>query len=189
MSPSLLPIRQVLLATDFSPCSETAAEAAVELARREGARLHVLYVASPRDAVAVTPELARFAAQLGDGTTPPLVRAIQIGPPAQEIVRYAAHHQIDLIVMGTHGRTGLARVALGSVAESVVRTAPCGVLTVKLRERDPNLSPAPPAAMVSPASRCLLCASLAGGPLCETCMTRVTAEARERKRREMGHRS
>jgi nucleotide-binding universal stress UspA family protein len=188
MSDSFQPTREVLLATDFSPCSETAAEVAVELARREGARLHVLHVASPQDAVAITPELARFADQLGAGTTPPLVKAIEIGPPAQEIVRYATRNRIDLIVMGTHGRTGLARVARGSVAETVVRTAPCGVLTVKLRERDPILSPAP-AAVLLPASHCLLCASPAGGSICETCMTRVTAEARERKRRELGHRS
>ena len=188
MSDSFHPTREVLLATDFSPCSETAAEVAVELARREGARLHVLHVASPRDAVAVTPELARFAAQLGAATTPPLVKAIQIGPPAQEIVRYAARHRIDLIVMGTHGRTGLARVAHGSVAETVVRTAPCGVLTVKLRERDPMLSPAPPAPHPQ-VSHCLLCTAPGGGPICETCVTRVIAEARERARRELGHRT
>jgi nucleotide-binding universal stress UspA family protein len=48
-----------------------------------------------------------------------------------EIVRYARTHEIDLIVLATHGRSGLAHVIIGSVAESVVRTAPCPVLTVR----------------------------------------------------------
>jgi nucleotide-binding universal stress UspA family protein len=51
--------------------------------------------------------------------------------PANEILRYAKSGNIDLIVMGTHGRTGLARVVLGSVTEAVVRAAPCPVLTVQ----------------------------------------------------------
>jgi nucleotide-binding universal stress UspA family protein len=58
----------------------------------------------------------------------------QSDEPANEILRYARSADIDLIVMGTHGRTGLARVVLGSVAETVVRTAPCPVLTLHSRE-------------------------------------------------------
>jgi nucleotide-binding universal stress UspA family protein len=57
--------------------------------------------------------------------------------PASEILRYAKSNDIDLIVMGTHGRTGLARAALGSVAEKVVRAAPCPVLTVHSAESVP----------------------------------------------------
>ena len=55
----------------------------------------------------------------------------QSDEPANEILRYATSAPIDLIVMATHGRTGLARLALGSVAEAVVRAAPCPVLTVR----------------------------------------------------------
>jgi nucleotide-binding universal stress UspA family protein len=55
-----------------------------------------------------------------------------IGDPAEEIIRYATASEIDLIVMGTHGRTGLDRLLMGSVAEKVLRGAPCSVLVAKL---------------------------------------------------------
>jgi nucleotide-binding universal stress UspA family protein len=57
------------------------------------------------------------------------------GDPAEEIINYAAEASIDLIVMGTHGRTGLERLLMGSVAEKVLRGAPCSVLVVKLQKR------------------------------------------------------
>jgi nucleotide-binding universal stress UspA family protein len=56
---------------------------------------------------------------------------VQVGDPLYAIVEYATASRIDLIVMGTHGRTGVARLMLGSVAERVVRTAPCPVLTMR----------------------------------------------------------
>jgi universal stress protein A len=59
------------------------------------------------------------------------VRAVAEGSPKVEIVRYARKQEIDLIVLATHGRSGLAHVLIGSVAENVVRTAPCAVLTVR----------------------------------------------------------
>jgi nucleotide-binding universal stress UspA family protein len=62
----------------------------------------------------------------------PVQHVFLIGDPAGEIVRYAADRGIDLIVMGTHGRTGLERLLMGSVAEKVMREAPCSVLVVKL---------------------------------------------------------
>lgn len=57
---------------------------------------------------------------------------IEVGPPFEHILETAHRHRVDLIVMGTHGRTGLSHMALGSVAERVVRMAPCPVLTVKV---------------------------------------------------------
>jgi nucleotide-binding universal stress UspA family protein len=60
------------------------------------------------------------------------------GDPATEIVRYAGDAGIDLIVMGTHGRTGVERLVLGSVAEKVLRDAPCSVLVVKLPKGQPR---------------------------------------------------
>ncbi len=60
-----------------------------------------------------------------------VVRALVEGSPKVEIVRYARHLDLDLIVLATHGRSGLTHVIMGSVAESVVRTAPCPVLTVR----------------------------------------------------------
>jgi nucleotide-binding universal stress UspA family protein len=64
------------------------------------------------------------------------VEATQFGHPANEIGRYAKEQNVDLIVMGTHGRGMVAHLLLGSVAERVVRTAPCPVLTVRQREHD-----------------------------------------------------
>jgi hypothetical protein len=63
-----------------------------------------------------------------------IAKVEQSDEPASEILRYAKSANIDLIVMGTHGRTGLARVVLGSVAEAVMRAAPCPVLTVHSAE-------------------------------------------------------
>ena len=60
-----------------------------------------------------------------------VVKVMVEGSPKVEIVQYARKHNIDLIVLATHGRSGLAHVLMGSVAESVVRTAPCPVLTVR----------------------------------------------------------
>jgi hypothetical protein len=68
--------------------------------------------------------------------------AIEWGQPAIEIVRYAREHAIDLIAMGTHGRGGLKRLLLGSVAESVVRGAPCPALTIHHWERRVSARPA-----------------------------------------------
>jgi K+-sensing histidine kinase KdpD len=72
--------------------------------------------------------LPAAVAALGSGVD--VVSAILSGPPARAIVGYARRHHVDLIVMGTHGRTGVSRAVLGSVAEAVVRRAPCRVLTV-----------------------------------------------------------
>jgi universal stress protein A len=69
-------------------------------------------------------------------TSVPLVATVRMGHVAQTIVDYAAEVQADLIVMGTHGRTGVAHFIIGSVAERVVRVAPCPVLTVGARQTD-----------------------------------------------------
>jgi nucleotide-binding universal stress UspA family protein len=65
-----------------------------------------------------------------------IIRVIRQGPPFLEIVRYAKETAIDLIVIGTHGRTGLAHVFMGSVAEKVVRKSPCPVLSVRHPEHE-----------------------------------------------------
>jgi len=84
----------------------------------------------------VTEATAQLAALCPPDEQPPLqvVRAVEIGTPLVGIVRYARTHDIDLIVMGTHGRGAVQQLLLGSVAEHVVRQAPCPVLTV----RNPN---------------------------------------------------
>jgi hypothetical protein len=97
---------------------------------------------------------------------------------AIEIVRYADEHEIDLIVLGTHGRTGVSRALIGSVAERVVRTASCPVLTVPLRRRE-RTAPAGPEA--EPVRHCRVCAQPSEDLICEPCRARIRGEALERK--------
>jgi len=139
----MLPIKTILHPTDFSEAADHALEVAHALARDHGAMLIVMTVpAPPLPAVeAYVPEyeltqliqegeqrLRAFAAKLADVPTATRVVA---GEPGWAIVAAAKDCQADLIVMGTHGRKGISRLLLGSVAEHVMRHAPCPVLTIK----------------------------------------------------------
>lgn len=118
-------IRRILVPTDFGQASDAALAQARELAAALGASLHLVHVVE--DAERADALAASLEAALGHQT------ALLSGPTARTIVEYAADRAFDLIVMGTHGRTGVAHLLLGSVAEQVVRTAPCPVLTVRER--------------------------------------------------------
>ncbi len=145
-------IQRILFPTDFSACAEGAYRHAAWLADRFGAELHVLHVVESDDApVRDWPEsagtghlrlsLADVAEQLGlpapaDAHDPTdvveVVETEVVGPSAPEaILDYAHDEEVGLIVMGTHGRRGWQRSLLGSVAEQVLRKAPCPVLTVR----------------------------------------------------------
>jgi nucleotide-binding universal stress UspA family protein len=142
----MLNIRAILVAADFSGCSEDAFRVACALTRDYRARLIVLHVATPPPFV--TPGELQRALERPDGyraelegrlrqvyaaDSPAEVEyRVQDGNPAVEILGVAREAQCDLIVMGTHGRTGLGRLLMGSVAEQVVRKARCPVLTVKI---------------------------------------------------------
>jgi nucleotide-binding universal stress UspA family protein len=119
--------REILAATDFSDSAEAALHVAAGLARELHARLHVLHVftAGEKD---TTQLLADAAAEAGPDV--PVTVAGIGGDPADEILRYASRHPIDLIVVGTQARTGVSRVLVGSVADRVVRGARCPVLVV-----------------------------------------------------------
>jgi nucleotide-binding universal stress UspA family protein len=147
-------ISKILVPFDFSPHAERAFGYAATLARRLGAKLAVLHVVedpfvtgawSSEIYVPNVPELLenliasaeRRLAALKDspaavGLTPDT--AVITGKPAQAIVEHARDAGFDLIVMGTHGRTGLSHVVVGSVAERVIQKAPCPVLTVRTNE-------------------------------------------------------
>jgi len=142
-------IRRILLPTDFSTYSATATKYACELVTRFDAELHLLHTLEVH--LAATPTFgmglalpkylheSRAAAEkaLSSVLEPQwavgrkVVQAVVEGSPKVEVVRYARTQAIDLIVLATHGRSGLAHVIMGSVAENVVRTAPCPVLTVR----------------------------------------------------------
>jgi nucleotide-binding universal stress UspA family protein len=151
----MLPIRAILHPTDFSDRSKFAFGLACSLARDYGARLVVLHVAEPPMAVAgegvlmLPPafDLEPLREQLQqlrpeDPKLPAEHRLVQ-GDAATEILRVAEEAKCDLIVMGTHGRTGLGRLLMGSVAEQVVRKASCPVLTVKTPQRQGSSSEEP----------------------------------------------
>lgn len=175
-------VREILVATDFSETSDAAVRVAHAYARAFGARLHVFHVSWP-DEHGLTELFAVLVAQIG--TAVPVVIASQRGDAAEEIVRYAKAHGIHLIVLGTHGRTGVSRVLMGSVAERVIRTAPCPVLTV------------PPAgvggedARVLPPTvyRCVACNTMSRDLLCEPCRARLRGQAvyAERERERVPH--
>jgi nucleotide-binding universal stress UspA family protein len=130
----------VLVATDGSDGSAAAVEHALGVAERTGATLHALYVGEEDDGVAgrvldrvaERVEAAGEAATARDETAPSPVTAVRTGTPHEEIVAYAEEAGCDLIVMGTHGRTGVGRYLLGSVTERVVRLADVPVLATPL---------------------------------------------------------
>ena len=144
-------ITRILVPTDFSATADAALEYAVVLAEKFGASLqllHVLddpFVADGMAAEAYISEApALRTAMLDDARERlrhrglsreaagrPLETEVLFGHGARTIAEYAAERGVDLIVMGTHGRTGFAHLLLGSVAERLVRTAPCPVLTVR----------------------------------------------------------
>jgi nucleotide-binding universal stress UspA family protein len=139
----MLPIRTILVPTDFSERAEDAFAVACSLARDYGARLVVAYVKAPPtvaygdlgpivpDPVFTTADLqARLATLHFYDPDIAVEYRLGEGDPGAEIVRLSKDVSADLIVMGTHGRTGLRRLLLGSVAEAVLRRAPCPVLTI-----------------------------------------------------------
>jgi nucleotide-binding universal stress UspA family protein len=139
----------ILVPTDGSDTAEAAVDHAIDLATRYDATLHTLYVveepptdegAAPDvlDALETTGKRAiqRAVDRARTADIGTVEGQVAEGPPHKAIVDYVAAEGIDLVVMGTHGRTGLDRMLIGSVAEKVVRTAPVPVLTVSLEAGD-----------------------------------------------------
>lgn len=152
----MIAIKEILVATDFGAAADNALRYGEGLAREFGARLHVFHA---------TPNVfATSMDGYGYAAIPPHVQedietaarrhmrervseedrqelrarttVVTHNSPAVAIADYARQHGIDLIVMGTHGRGAVAHVLLGNVAERVVRTAPCPVLTVRNQEHE-----------------------------------------------------
>ena len=141
-------MKRIVCATDFSEQAVAAERQAVELARALGAELVLAHMGTDAplwregfytpDVRAVFEGQRKWAADTlaakaealaADGVAARVV--VRVGLPWEEIVRLAAEERADMIVMGTRGRTGLDRLLLGSVAERVIRRAPCPVLTVR----------------------------------------------------------
>jgi universal stress protein A len=142
-------IRRILAPTDFSELSKQGLKSALELAEAFGAKLSLLHVVEPppypvegivpshlgatmlddleRQA---TNDLAQMLSET-QASNKDVARRVVVGIPYRKIVDVAEEEKIDLIVMTTHGRTGLSHLVMGSVAEKIVRTAPCPVLTIR----------------------------------------------------------
>lgn len=140
-------LKQILVATDFGDASEVALEYGRALARTFGASLHLLHVmenqfmrpSAMEPHVVKAATLKRVGERLTDDdrATFHATAVLETSDnPAEEIGLYAKTHNIDLIIMGTHGRGAIAQLLVGSVAEKVVRTAPCPVLTVRHPEHE-----------------------------------------------------
>jgi nucleotide-binding universal stress UspA family protein len=151
---SVVAIKTILVPTDFSDTANAAVRCAAGLAETLGSRLILLHVVEDFVTKGLTAGVGTSAAGRlqNESTTgalekldralaePPLNRtgvdrAVVVGEPFAGIMSYAEEHDVDLIVLGTNGRTGIARMLLGSVAERVVRTSPCPVLTVRTCQR------------------------------------------------------
>jgi nucleotide-binding universal stress UspA family protein len=162
----MLPPKSILSPVDFSSPSDEALKTAADLAVQSGSQLCLLHVvpALPKlpssvsifkegdyenelhkDAAQRLSKLARDLAQRGIRTTTAVGTANDVG---MEIIRIAEHDGVDLIVIATHGMTGWHRLAFGSVAEKVVRLAPCPVLVLRAHPTEhSSASPADPASV------------------------------------------
>ena len=146
---------RILVPTDGSEQAIAAIDEGIELAQLTGATVHALYVVEPIP-------LGRFPAggeaagkewgdvvdrqksegeravetitERGEAVGVDVVEAIEHGKPSAEILEYVDEHDVDAIVMGTHGRTGADRIVIGSVAEKVVRKSPVPVVTVRMAD-------------------------------------------------------
>ncbi|MCG3137866.1 MAG: Universal stress protein F [Phycisphaerae bacterium] len=149
-------LRNILYPTDFSELSLKALRYAVSFAKAYQARLHCLHVVDeayhywlslgpeavpvgpPMDSLMTTAEkqMQDFQKKYLADLQVPVVTSARLGRPFHEIECYAREQQIDLIVLATHGRSGITSALLGGTTEKVIRKAPCPVLTVREKEHD-----------------------------------------------------
>jgi len=139
---------RILVPTDGSTETRRAVQHAVELAADQGATVYAVYVVNTASFASIGTEatadgVSDLLVEEGDAAIDdvadlaaehdvPVERVLLDGTPSREIVRYAEENDIDLVVMGTHGRGGIDRLLLGSVAEKVVRASHVPVLTVRV---------------------------------------------------------
>jgi universal stress protein A len=138
-----MPENTIVFPTDFSTASDAALVHAAALARQSGGRLLIVHVEEPPLAYGggelyyglPEPSSERILKMLEDvrpaDPAVPFTHRLTMGDPAAEIVRIAGDENAEMIVLGTHGRTGITRLLMGSVAEAIVRRAPCPVLVYR----------------------------------------------------------
>ncbi len=151
----MIQLNRVLVATDFSEFGDLALRYGCELAKGFGAELHLVHAIEPPSAAysefgmgyigleeveaTLQKEASARLKRLPDPQAPApvtIIREVLLGTPFREIIKYAREHEIDLLVVGTHGRGAIAHMLMGSTAERIVRHAPCPVLTVRVGEHE-----------------------------------------------------
>jgi nucleotide-binding universal stress UspA family protein len=151
----MIDLKRILLPTDFSKHSQNALAYATAFAEKFGAEIYLLHVVQDLaifipEAVSVSPPMVPPVEQFTAAARASLLQVavenkldrfgvqveVREGTPFYEIIQVAREKDVDLIIMGTHGRGGLTHVLLGSVTEKVVRKAPCPVLTVRHPEHE-----------------------------------------------------
>ncbi|MFZ5875656.1 MAG: universal stress protein [Nitrospirota bacterium] len=189
-------VKTILVPTDFSEGSLAAMRYAAGLAELLDARLVFLHVVEPPaygvELTGTHPGIApnvtkKVAEMLHDWVAQVAARGarvewhIELGSAFAEILAAASRYGADLIVMGTHGRTGLSHALLGSVAARVVQHAPCPVLTFRAGAAAPAAAIAAPAPRRERPVKCMICGAASEETICATCKARVQAEALARK--------
>jgi universal stress protein A len=144
----VISFKRILCPVDYSECSARALGYAARMAFKDSARLYLMHVVDSRvfeyggavSEAATSPDsetILRLEEKLKESIPMELRGELEVetmvktGIPVEEILKVASDREVDIIVMGTHGRTGVAHVVLGSVAENVVRRAPCPVLIIR----------------------------------------------------------
>lgn len=145
--------KKILCPVDFSQFTQDVVNYALDLAKKYGAELHIMHVVpnmtyftpyesflTPENLVAIEKniqdEVERNFTKLLKEDKVPTKRVIKTGVPFVEIIDYARSESVDLIVMGTHGHTGLEHILIGNVAEKVVRKSPCPVMTIRPKGKE-----------------------------------------------------
>ena len=141
-------VKKILAPIDFSEYSMEALRGGMELAKDLDGELHIVHVVAPHFALfdkmreqaretlmveEAEEELARIRKD-DCGNSAKVFTQVMVGPPVPKLIEYAKEQQIDLILLSTHGRTGIEHLMIGSVAEKLVRAAPCSVLVFRRRK-------------------------------------------------------
>ena len=137
-------VRRILCPVDFSDCSQASLDLASLLAREDGSKLFIVYVeqnpfpygpAVHGGVPNVEEEAHDLFKTLPAATNVEFEHDLLVGDPVSRLIEFIQEKDVDLVVMGSHGRTGLSRALIGSVAEHMVRQSPVPVLTVKMNPR------------------------------------------------------
>ncbi len=144
--------KKILCPVDFSQFSQEVVDYAVDLAIKYGAELHIMHVIpnmtyfTPYESFLTPENLVAIEKHIQDQVendfekvlkqNVPAKKVIRTGVPFVEIIDYAKSESIDLIVMGTHGRSGIEHILIGNVAEKVVRKSPCPVMTIRPKGKE-----------------------------------------------------